>query len=129
MYPETTMGKDIMLHNEAVAEGKTIHVDYIIRAHKHSYGEVHRRNNRAIQLPCWQMFVPYDGAVKNYFKWQPDIGGFLMLFDEQLRAQTMHFIYPSIPDVSKYIEETRPTSRFRPGHRNDDGTVSVGYRG
>jgi hypothetical protein len=102
MYPEQAMGKDIMLWNESVGQGKLDPTDYIIRAHKHYYGEVHRRNMRCIQLPCWQMFVPYDGAVKNFSKWQPDIGGFIMMFDEELRAQTMHFLYPPIPDVRKY---------------------------
>jgi len=104
MYPEQAMGKDMMLWQEAVGNKKLPPIDVILRAHKHTAIEVHKPNIRAIQLPCWQWFVPYDSAMKNYARWQPDIGGNIFLFDEQLRMTTYQFIYPNVIEPYRYID-------------------------
>jgi hypothetical protein len=54
-------------------------------------------------LPCWEFFCPYDGAVKMFSKWQPDIGGAILLADEELRLRPMHFTYDNITDPEKYL--------------------------
>jgi hypothetical protein len=102
MYPEQAMGKDMMLWQEAVGNGKLKPVDFIIRAHKHMFAEVHKAKIRAIQLPCWQYFVPYDSAMKNFARWQPDIGGVLLLLDNKLRTTVWHFLYDSIVDPTMF---------------------------
>jgi hypothetical protein len=107
MYPEQAMGKDMMTYQEATAQGKVPPVDMIIRAHKHSFIEVHKPSIRALQLPCWQFAVPYDGTLENFGKWQPDIGGVIMLFDEKLRSTVWHFTYPNLPDPNKFINVVR----------------------
>jgi hypothetical protein len=104
MYPEQAMGKDMMLYQEAVAQKKLPPVDIIIRAHKHFFAEVHKASIKSIQLPCFQFFVPYDNAVKNFSKFQPDIGSIILMFDDHLRSTTWHFIYPNVIDAEKMIE-------------------------
>jgi len=103
MYPEQAMGKDMLLYQEAMAQGKLPPVDMIIRAHKHSFIEVHKPSIRSLQLPCWQFFVPYDNAMKNYGRWQPDIGGVIMLFDHKLRSTVWHFTYPNFIDPLRFV--------------------------
>jgi hypothetical protein len=108
MYPEQAMGKDMLLWEEAVGKGKLPHIDVIIRAHKHNFLEVHKATIRAIQLACWQFFVPYDGAMKNFARWQPDVGSVILLFDEKLRMTTFHYIYDNILEPRRFIEVNAP---------------------
>lgn len=108
MYPEQAMGKDMMLYQEAVAQGKLKPIDMIVRAHKHSFVEVHKPSIRALQLPCWQFAVPYDGVLKNFGRWQPDIGGVIMLFDEKLRSTVWHFTYPNLIDPKRFVKIETP---------------------
>lgn len=103
MYIEQAMGRNIMFFQQAAAEGKVPYVDMIISGHKHSYIEVHKSHIRSILLPCWQFFVPYDKAMKYYPKWQPDIGGVILLADEELRLRSWHFIYPNVIDPERFL--------------------------
>lgn len=108
MYPEQAMGKDMMLWQEGVAKGKLPPVDIIIRAHKHFYAEVHKPTIRSIQLPCWQFLVPYSGSIKNFARWQPDVGGVILTFDHKMRTHTWPFIYPNFVDPSEYVTAIKP---------------------
>lgn len=103
MYPEQAMGRDMMTWQESVANGKLPKVDMIIRAHKHNFIEVHKAAIRALQLPCWQFLVPYDGALKNFSRYQPDVGGVIMMFDEKMRTTVWHFIYPNIIEPQRFL--------------------------
>lgn len=103
VYPEQAMGRDIMFWLEKAAQGKVRKPHMIIRAHKHENIEVHKSAIRSIQLPCWQFFVPYDQAVKYYPKWQPDIGGYIVLVDDELRIRPWHFTYPNVEDPKRYL--------------------------
>ena len=103
VYPETAMGRDMLFWQEGVADGKLPKVDMIVRAHKHEFIEVHKASIRALQLPCWQFFVPYDGAMKNFARYQPDIGGVIMLFDDMLRTTVWHFIYPNVIEPQRFL--------------------------
>jgi len=103
MYPETVLGRDIGQFLQAFAMGKLPKVDMIIRAHRHEYMELHKSTIRYMILPCWQFFVPYDKAVKWHAKWQPDIGGAILLADEQMRLRPWHFTYPNIIDPKRFL--------------------------
>jgi hypothetical protein len=103
VYPETALGRDIGQFLQAQATGKLPKVDMIIRAHKHEFIELHKSSIRYMVLPCWQFYVPYDKAVEWYSKWQPDIGGAILLADEEMRLRPLHFVYPNIVDPEKYI--------------------------
>jgi hypothetical protein len=106
MYPEQAMGKDMLTYQEGVAQGKLDPVDMILRAHKHNCIEVHKPTIRSIQLPCWQFYVPYQDALKQFARYQPDIGSVVMLFDEKLRTTVWHFIYKNVRDPEKYLTVT-----------------------
>lgn len=101
VYPETVLGRDIIFLKEAEALGKVPKVDAIITGHRHSYIEIHKASVHYISLPCWEAYTPYYKATMNYFKYQPDIGGGLMLLDTENRLRFMHFLYdcPHISDV------------------------------
>jgi UDP-2,3-diacylglucosamine pyrophosphatase LpxH len=103
VYPETTLGRDIGMFLQAYATGKLPKVDMIIRAHRHEFIELHKSSIRYMVLPCWQFYVPYDKAVEWYSKWQPDIGGAILLADDEMRLRPLHFVYPNIVDPEKYI--------------------------
>lgn len=103
VYPETALGRDIGQFLQAYAMGKIPKVDMVIRAHKHEFIELHKSSIRYMVLPCWQFYVPWEKAVEWYSKWQPDIGGAILLADEDVRLRPLHFTYPNIVDPQKYI--------------------------
>ena len=127
MYPEQAMGRDMMMFQESEAQGKLPHVDMIVRAHKHSFIEVHKPSIRSLQLPCFQLFVPYDGAVKMYPRYQPDIGGVIMLLDHKLRTTVWHFTYPNVMDPLKDLTVVHGLNKFKVGRKFKDG-IAVGDR-
>ena len=103
IYPETVLGRDIGHFLQACAMGKLPPVDMIIRAHRHEFMELHKSAIRYMILPCWQFYVPYDKAVKMFAKWQPDIGGAILLADEQCRLRPWHFTYPNLVNPKRFL--------------------------
>lgn len=103
VYPETVLGRDIGHFLQAFAMGKLPKVDMIIRAHRHEYIELHKSTIRYMVLPCWQFYVPYDKAVKWFSKWQPDIGGAVLLADEKVRLRPWHYTYPNLVNPKRFI--------------------------
>lgn len=103
VYPETVLGRDIGQFLQAFAMKKIPKVDMIIRAHRHEYMELHKSTIRYMVLPCWQFYVPYDKAVKWYSKWQPDIGGAILLADDQIRLRPWHFTYPNLVNPKRFL--------------------------
>lgn len=112
IYPEMALGRDIGHFLQAYAMGKLPKVDMIIRAHKHEFIELHKSTIRYMILPCWQFFVPYDMAVKWFSKWQPDIGGAILLADDKVRLRPWHFTYPNIPDPKRFLTLTHKTDPY-----------------
>jgi len=94
VYPETSLSRDIMFEKEAEALGKLYKTHAIVRGHRHSFVEIHKYDLHYVSLPCWQAFVPYEQAVRWYFKFQPDIGGVIMFVDMNGRLRFWHFLYP-----------------------------------
>lgn len=103
VYPETALGRDIGQFLQGFATGKIPKVDMVVRAHKHEYIELHKSSIRYMILPCWQFYVPYDKAIAWYSKWQPDIGGAILLADDEMRLRPMHFTYPNVIDPTKFL--------------------------
>lgn len=96
IYPETAMGRDIMLFKEAEALGYIPKIDVIIRGHRHQWNYIHKNYLHYIQLPCWQAFVPYYGALRWYARYQPDIGGAILFIDDKDRIRVWHYLYPTV---------------------------------
>ncbi len=96
MYPETSMGRDIMFFLEGRALEKLPKIDIVIRGHRHSWCHIHKSDIHYIQLPCWEAFTPYKNAIINYAKFQPDIGGAIMFLDDAARCRVFHYLYPNV---------------------------------
>lgn len=96
IYPETILGRDMMLFKEAEALGKIPKVDVIIRAHRHKWCYIHKADQHYIQLPTWQAFTPWYKGVRWYPRVQPDIGGAFLLIDDKDRIRVFHFLYPPV---------------------------------
>ena len=96
VYPMTPADREMLFYLHNVALGKVDWCDVFIRAHKHSFFHVHKNKIHWVQLPCWQCFVPYEGAVRSYSRFQPDIGGVVLLVDERDRIRVFHYLYPSV---------------------------------
>lgn len=94
VYPETPMKRDIdtMLIQSHPKIDKVPYSKLIVRFHRHIWEHIDARGVHRIQVPCWQAYVPWD--VKNYYAWQPDIGGVLLLIDEQGRVRVWEYTYP-----------------------------------
>jgi len=104
VYPETPMSRDMLFFKEAEALGKIPKVDVIVRGHRHMFCHIHKNAIHYIHLPCWQSFVPYEGALKNYSRWQPDLGGVILLIDMEDRARVFHYLYPNVHIVDRVVE-------------------------
>jgi len=105
MYPETIMGRDMMLFKEAEALGYLPgKIDIIIRAHRHKWCYIHKRAQHYIQLPCWQAFVPYFKISRWYARVQPDIGGAILMIDDKDRIRVWHFLYPLVHIADKEVK-------------------------
>jgi len=96
IYPATPMTRSMIFAKEAQSLGKIHRADVIIRAHKHMWYYIHSAAGHFVSLPCWQSFVPYEKAIKYYFKFQPDIGGAVLFLDERDRIRVWHFTYPAV---------------------------------
>ena len=105
-YPEQVMARDIKDFLASSASGKIIKPDMIIRAHRHEYIEIHKSTIRSIILPCWQFYIPFDKALKSYSSFQPDIGGVILLADDELRLRPWHFTYPNITEPERFLTLT-----------------------
>lgn len=93
-HPATLMSRDIDWCLQSEASGNTLPVDAILRAHLHHWIHVDHSGIHAIQLPCWQGFVPYKATNKYFFKLQPTVGGAMMLMDDYGRLNFWGGSYP-----------------------------------
>lgn len=94
VYPATLMSRDVNWTLQSYAQGKTPRVDAIVRAHLHHWLYIDQSRIHCVQLPGFMALTPYQQTIKYYFKLQPDIGGALMLADEEGRLRFWHFLMP-----------------------------------
>lgn len=81
LYQGTAVDKEALWSSIAAYEKSVPDARWIIRAHKHNYIMQETRFRTVAITPCWQL--PTAHAKKqNYFRFQPSIGGLLMLKDE-----------------------------------------------
>jgi len=103
-YPATAINKDILFFSSNAGNNKLPKVDIILRAHNHNYVELRDGDIVGIQLPAWQFFVPYDKAVKSFPMFQPDIGGLMLLFDEDMELNIKTFMYPNFVNPARFLK-------------------------
>ena len=80
------------------------HIDIMVRAHLHRFIHIHLEKLHLIQLPCWSMWEPNKIYVKYYGKKMPNIGGVILIIDDQDRIHVWHFTYP-LPHIADYLRE------------------------
>jgi len=93
IYRETAASREIMFFKEAAADGKLDKVDIIVRGHNHIFMHMDKPGKHYLINPCWQCLVPSGYAMKQYAKWQPDIGFTMIFIDMKDRISIMHFLY------------------------------------
>lgn len=83
------------------AEGKIPEVDYVFRGHLHKYRHLDLPDMHLILAPGWQAWYPLKGSSRGYTRWQPDIGGIILMVDEWNRTIILHFLYDT-PQIVDY---------------------------
>jgi len=105
IYRETKMGRDGFFMKWAEGMEKLPRTDVLVKGHFHEFIHIHAKKQHLIQLPCWQTFVPWQGALSNIGRMQPDIGGVIVFIDEDARIRVWHFLYEPVPRIGiKEIE-------------------------
>jgi len=94
VYPATLLSRDINWSLESEASHTSLPIDAIIRGHLHHTLHVDHSGKHAYQLPCWLAHTPYKATIKYFFKFQPSLGGAMMLMDEYGRLQFWGGSYP-----------------------------------
>jgi len=94
VYPATLLSRDINWSLESEASHTSLPIDAIIRGHLHHVLHVDHSGKHAYQLPCWLAHTPYKATIKYFFKFQPSLGGAMMLMDEYGRLQFWGGSYP-----------------------------------
>jgi len=85
LYKGTASDKESVWSGVASNDGTVLDPTWIVRAHKHSFFYQAGRRKRVCNLPCFKLQDPY-AAKQNYWRYQPDIGGVLMIRDTGPRA-------------------------------------------
>lgn len=105
IYRETAMAREIAFAKMAFANGKLPKIDMFVHGHWHWFAYLHEAKTHYLQLPCWIAFEPCQIYVKNYTRFQPDIGASIIFIDENNFITCWHFLYdlPHIADAPKEI--------------------------
>lgn len=94
IYPSTVLDRERLFLKLAEARGQLPHIDAFFRGHLHFYFHLDYEDMHILQCPCWMVWFPLKDKVRLYGKFQPDIGGLIILIDKQNRMIPFHFIYP-----------------------------------
>jgi len=103
IYRETAAVREMLFFKEAMSDGKLGRADIIVRGHNHIYRHIDQPNHHYIINPCWQALTPSAYTMRNYAKWQPDIGMVIIFIDDKDRFSCMHFLFPT-PHTSDVVK-------------------------
>jgi len=104
VYRETSMGREIQWAKMAFANQKLPKIDLFIHGHWHWFSYLHEYDAHFVQLPCWIAYEPAPIFTKNYTRFQPDIGGAVLLLDDEDRITVWHYLYP-LPHIVDEIRD------------------------
>ena len=99
------MSREALFMMEAIQLGKLPKIDCIIRAHWHKFIYIHMEHIHLLQLPGWQAYYAWKGALLSYGKMQPDIGGCILFVDNEDRILVMKFTMDGIPHIGDPLWE------------------------
>ena len=93
IYREQRMGRTGLFIKWAEALNKIPKIDAVVQGHWHQFIHIHANKQHLIQLPCWQLFTPTRYALREFGKFQPDIGAVIIFVDEKARIRVWHYLY------------------------------------
>jgi len=99
IYRGQLLDREVMYTKLAEVYGKIGKVDIILRGHLHFFHRTGQVNPLVIQVPCWKLFEPNRFTVKLFGRYQPDIGGIILLFTEKGEIDVREIIMQSNPKV------------------------------
>lgn len=82
LYQGTKLDRDGLWSMIAARSRKVIDARFSVRAHVHEYMMQETSERVGVLTPCWQLQTPY-AKKGNYWRWQPSIGGVLMIEDPE----------------------------------------------
>jgi len=103
IYRETLLGREGTFIREAQALGKIPKIDCFVRGHWHSYIHIHEKKLHMIQLPGWVAYEPSKPFLRSYGRMQGDIGGVIVILDEDDRIVPWHFLMSEQPHICDKI--------------------------
>jgi hypothetical protein len=106
VYRTMIMSREALFMSEAIQLGKLPNIDMIIRGHWHKFIHIHMEQIHILQLPGWEAFVPWHGALLSYGKFQPDIGACILFIDKEDRMIVLPFTMKSIPHIGDSVWES-----------------------
>lgn len=104
VYRETVMAREIMWGKVGIANKKLPKIDVFVHGHWHWFAYVHEYDVHVVQVPCWVAFEPIQRFIKFYVRFQPDIGGVIIMIDDKSRIVVWHFLY-DVPRIADKVEE------------------------
>lgn len=103
-YRETLAAREMVYGKVAEVNEKLPRIDMYIHGHFHWFNYMHQANVHHLQLPGWTAYEPVPLFTPSYTRMQPDIGGCLILFDENGRVTVWHYTYP-LPHIADKVKE------------------------
>lgn len=103
-YRETIAAREMIYGKVAEVNEKLPKIDMYIHGHFHWFDYIHQAGVHHLQLPGWTAYEPIALFTPNYTRMQPDIGGCLILFDENGRVTVWHYTYP-LPHIADIVME------------------------
>jgi hypothetical protein len=103
-YRETIAAREIIYGKAAQVNDKLPKIDMYVHGHYHWFCYMHQSNVHHLQLPSWIAYEPITLFTRNYTRYQPDIGGCLILFDHEGRITVWHFCY-DLPHVTDFVRQ------------------------
>ncbi len=85
-YRETIAAREMIYGKVAEVNEKLPKIDMYVHGHFHWFDYIHQAGVHHLQLPGWTAYEPVALFTPNYTRMQPDIGGCLILFDENGRV-------------------------------------------
>ena len=103
-YRETIAAREMIYGKAAEVNQKLPRIDMYVHGHFHWFDYIHQSNVHHLQLPGWVAYEPVPIFTPNYTRMQPDIGGALILFDDNARITVWHYTYP-VPHIADAVIE------------------------
>lgn len=99
VYMSTNLDREGLFIKVAEAHNKLPKIDAMFRGHIHLFEHIHLPQIHLVQLPCWVAFQPMKLTVQLYGKKQPDVGGVILLIDDEDRMIIYHYLMKNVPRI------------------------------